>query len=57
MEQKPWAVPFTLALLMSILAFSYGKMDGEGTLGNQEGNPLNCCLLYTSDAADDWLVV
>ena len=21
------------------------------------GKPLHCCLLYTSDAADDWLVV
>ena len=44
MEQKLWAVAFTRALLKTRLDLFCGKTDGDGTLGSQEGNPLNFTL-------------
>ena len=32
-------------------------VSGAGSLRGLQMVPPRCCLLYTSDAADDWLVV
>ena len=41
MERKLWAVALILALLKTRLDFFHSGNDGDGTLGSQEGNPLN----------------
>ena len=41
MEQKLWTLAFVLALLKTRLGLVHGETDGDGTLRNQEGNPLN----------------
>ena len=40
-EQKLWAVAFVLALLATRLHLFHGEVDGDGTLGSQDGSPLN----------------
>ena len=44
MEHKLRMVDFILALLKTRLDFFHDEMEGNGTLGSQEGNPLNCTL-------------
>ena len=42
MKHKHWGEFCILALLKKSLDFFHGVVNGDGTLGNQEGNPLNC---------------
>ena len=44
MEHKLWAVGSILAPLQTNLDIFCGETDGDGTLGSQEGNPLNFTL-------------
>ena len=41
MEQKLWTLAFVLALWKTRVSLFHGGTDGDGTLGSQEGNPLN----------------
>lgn len=39
MKQKLWTLAFALALMKTRLDFFHGRMEGDGTLGTQEGQP------------------